>query len=402
MARSKLRAGELGTIKVLQLPSGRFQARSRMCDELGELQRLKASGDTQDAAIQQLRAKADAIRNDTGGPSLSKEATISEVGRVFLYDKERSATVEPTTMEAYEQSIRNVIVPVCGDLMLRDFSVRRCNRILADIRENYSLAAARKARSVFSQVCQTGIEYEILTFNPVRDARRLPLPEKKTSVLSPTQLILVQRLIRTWRTDTGYGPRPNVQALENGMWIMVGTSARVGEVLALRRCDVDVTSDPPTALVNATMQQSRKEGNRRKNAPKRTRQRRRIALPSFAAAAVRSQLTVTDREPEASLFATKAGKPMTVSNFERLLRGFVDDNEAALRVAGIDVDEFSTHIFRRSTATIVEAAAGITLASRLLGHANEQITRASYVVSAEQVDPITAEIMDAAFVELLD
>lgn len=37
---------------------------------------------------------------------------------------------------------------------------------------------------------------------------------------------------------------------------------------------------------------------------------------------------------------------------------------------------------------------GITLASRLLGHANEQITRASYVVSALEVDPITIDILD--------
>jgi hypothetical protein len=32
------------------------------------------------------------------------------------------------------------------------------------------------------------------------------------------------------------------------------------------------------------------------------------------------------------------------------------------------------------------------LASRLLGYASEQIARASYVVSAEEVDPITVEI----------
>lgn len=149
--------------------------------------------------------------------------------------------------------------------------MRRCNRILADIREQRSLAAARKARSVLSLICQTGIEYDILAFNPVRDARRLPLPEKKTSVLTPEQLLLVQRLIRAWRKDSGYGPRPNVATLENAMWIMVGTSVRVGEALALRRCDVDVASNPPSALVDATMKQTKKNGLYRKPSPKRTR-----------------------------------------------------------------------------------------------------------------------------------
>ncbi len=400
MARQKLRAGQLGTVQTITLPSGRIQARARLCDEVGKLHQLKASGTTEALAETALWEKADSILNDTGGPTLTKDATITEVAAVFLYDKGRSGTVEDSTMESYEASVRNVITPTCGDLLLRDFTVRRCNRILADIREQRSLAAARKARSVLSLICQTGIEYDILAFNPVRDARRLPLPEKKTAVLTPEQLLLVQRLIRTWRKDSGYGPRPNVETLENAMWIMVGTSVRVGEVLALRRCDVDVASSPPSALVNATIKQTKKQGVYRKPSPKRTRQKRRIALPSFTAAAVRSQLARTGKGAEAYLFATKTGNPLSVSNYERLLRTFVDDNKQALEAAGIETEQFSTHIFRRSTATLVEAAAGITLASRLLGHANEQITRASYVVSAELVDPVTAEIIDEAFAEL--
>ena len=151
--------------------------------------------------------------------------------------------------------------------------------------------------------------------------------------------------------------------------------------------------------MNATIKQTKKQGIYREPSPKRTRQKRRIALLSFTAAAVRSQFARTVRGAEAYLFATKTGKPLSVSNYERLLRTFVDDNRAALEE--VETEQFSTRIFRRSTATLVEAVAGITLASRLLDHANEQITRASYVVSAELVDPVTADIIDEAFSELL-
>ncbi|WP_022886143.1 hypothetical protein [Glaciibacter superstes] len=75
-----------------------------------------------------------------------------------------------------------------------------------------------------------------------------------------------------------------------------------------------------------------------------------------------------------------------------MLRTFVDDNEDALKDERIEVEEFNTHIFRRTSAALIEAAADITLASRLLRHANEQVTRASYVVTAEMVDPVTAQI----------
>jgi hypothetical protein len=63
------------------------------------------------------------------------------------------------------------------------------------------------------------------------------------------------------------------------MDIMLGSSARVGECLGLRRCDVDMTTAPPTLLIDGTIVQTKAEGLHRKNAPKRTRQRRRIALP---------------------------------------------------------------------------------------------------------------------------
>lgn len=152
---------------------------------------------------------------------------------------------------------------------------------------------------------------------------------------------------------------------------MLGTSARIGECIGLRRCDVDMTTSPPTLLIDGTITQTREQGVRRKNAPKRTRQRRRIALPSMAAAAVRRRLALADRGAEALLFPTAKGTPLSVSNYERLLRSFVDDNRDALLGIGVDPDEYSTHLYRRTVATLVEQAAGITLASRLLGHANE-------------------------------
>jgi integrase len=394
-------AGELGTIRTTVLANGRVQANARMRDESGALCRLKTVGDTKENAIRALNEQADTIRYGTFGPQLSARSTVAEACTVFLDDKRRSGTVEVSTVETYESSITHVLVPECGQLLLTDLTVLRTNRILQRIRENRSLSAARKARSVLSQVCLTGIEHGVLAFNPVRDTRPLPLPPKKESVLTPQQLGVIRGLIRAWRTGSKHGPRPNAGVLENVMWIMVGTSARIGEVLALRRCDVDVTSNPPTVLIAGTITQTKAEGLRRKPAPKRTRQKRRVAMPSFTAAAIRRQLTDAGRDGEAYLFQTKTGRPLSVSNYERLLRTFIDDNEEALRQAGVDVGQFSTHIFRRTAATLIESVAGITLASRLLGHANEQVTRASYVVTAEMVDPVTAKIMDDALGGLL-
>lgn len=83
---------------------------------------------------------------------------------------------------------------------------------------------------------------------------------------------------------------------------------------------------------------------------------------------------------------TKSGPPS--------LRSFIEDNDVALRALGVDVDHYSTQMYRRTVATLIERSAGLTIASRLLGHANEMVTRSSYVVAAEQVDIVTADILD--------
>lgn len=395
MPRPRMRAGELGAVRISVRPNGQIQADARMRDEAGALRRLKVVRATEEAARRALADEADAIRYSGLGARLTARSTVAEACVVFLDEKRRGRSVEVSTLETYEFSVANVIVPECGSLLLTDLTVMRCNRLLDRIRDTKSLSAARKARSILSQVCSTGLDHGVLQFNPVRDARTLPLPPRKESVLSVAQLATVRDLMRQWRADEAHrGPRPNVSLMENVMWIMVGTSARVGEVLALRRCDVDVTANPPTVLIAATITQTREEGLRRKPAPKRTRQKRRIALPALAASAVRQQLADADRDAEAYLFPTRTGQPLSVSNFERLLRTFSNDRRCELQAVGIDVDELTTHIFRRTAATLIEAAAGITIASRLLGHASEQVTRSSYVVTAELVDPITATIMD--------
>jgi integrase len=122
----------------------------------------------------------------------------------------------------------------------------------------------------------------------------------------------------------------------------------------------------------------------------------RIALPSFSAVAICHQLADATREPDSFLFLTKTGRPLSVRNFERLLRTFVSENKVVLNAAGIETEEFTTHVFRRTAATLVESVAAISLAARLLGHASEQVTRASYVATAELIGQVTALILDEA------
>ncbi len=395
MPRPRTPAGQLGTIQYTTLAEGRVRARSRIRGDSGASHPLKAVAATADAALELLQQRAAEL--STGFEQLlTVDSTIADACQVWLEEVRTSRRVEVSTLEGYQDSVRTIVIPACGGIMLRDLTVGRADRILQRILATRSISAARKARSALSLVCGTAVRQDVLSFNPIRDVQRLPSSPKRQSYLSPGQIETARALMHAWRAAPSDGPRPDSRRLEDGMDIMIGTSARIGEILALRRTDVEITAKTPTLLIAATLVTTRQDGMRRKPTPKRARQTRRVTLPSFTAAAVRRRLASAGVEPDAYLFATRTGRSYSVSNFERLLRTFVHDNENALREANIVVDEFTTHIFRRTAATLVEQAGGITLASRLLGHASEAVTRANYVVTPEQVDPVTAMILDDA------
>ena len=397
MGKPQIPAGELGKIDVKRLPSGRYRARASTRDDSGALHRLGATAETEERARTEVRRQAMAL--STGGfGGLSPSNTVAEAVELWLpqiLTRAKTGSITYSTYESYETTARLVILPRCGGVRLDRLTVGRCDRILQKILDEESISKARHARAVLSLVCGYAVRDDAMVSNPVRDVQRLPTTPKKESTLTTEQLNNIRKLMQQWRITREDGPRPNYRILIDGMEIMLGTSIRIGECLGLRRCDVDMTTLPPTLIVNGTIVSTKAEGIHRKDSPKRSRQRRSIALPSMAAAAVRRRLALAEPDPEASLFATKSGRSLSVSNYERLLRSFIADERANLVKLGVDADEYTTHIYRRTAATLIERAAGITLASRLLGHANEQTTRNSYVVTADLVDPVTAEILDA-------
>ncbi|TFC03387.1 tyrosine-type recombinase/integrase [Cryobacterium sp. MDB2-33-2] len=397
MVRPQIPAGELGTIIVGLLPSGRYRARASARDDSGALHRLAAVAETEEDARADVRRQAMAF--STGGSgALLPSSTIADVIELWLSQiltRAKAGSLAYSTYESYEATARVIIVPRCGGVRLDRLTVGRCDRILQRILEEETISKARRARAVLSLVCGYAVRDDALERNPVRDVQRLPTSPKKESALTPKQINGIRDRMQQWRLTRDDGPRPNYRALIDGMDIMLGTSVRIGECIGLRRRDVDMTTQPPSLVVNGTIVSNKMQGTHRKDSPKRSRQRRSIALPSMAAAAVRRRLALAGPDPEAFLFPTRTGRSLSVSNYERLLRAFVEDERTNLVELGVDIDEYTTHIYRRTAATLVERAAGITLASRLLGHANEQTTRNSYVVTADQVDPVTAEILDA-------
>lgn len=195
--------------------------------------------------------------------------------------------------------------------------------------------------------------------------------------------------VRHWETGLNEtGPRPDGQ-LGAVVEVMLGTSARIGEVLALRRRDVDLTSSPSTVRIAGTIVSQRGVATSRQDHPKTARSRRVVALPSFAAEALRTRLAQRGRMNEDDLvFSSRNGTPLTTNNVRRQLRHVLD-------LAGIE--GVTPHMFRRTAATAINDRASVELAAALLGHTDPRTTLRHYIRRDEMVNPVTAVLLDGAF-----
>jgi integrase len=205
--------------------------------------------------------------------------------------------------------------------------------------------------------------------------------------LSAGQVEAIRVAVRSWRRGPGHsGPPPDGQ-LEQIIEVMLGTSARIGEVLTIRKCDVDVTSSPATVRIAGTIVSPAGKPTHRQAHPKTAKSTRRVSVPSFTAAVLRDRLVqVAHEETDHLIFFSRSGTPLTTNNVRRRLRAVLGD-------AGIE--GVTPHSFRRTVATVIDRVGGADLAAELLGHSSSKITKEHYIQPDEAVDPVTAQILES-------
>ncbi len=207
--------------------------------------------------------------------------------------------------------------------------------------------------------------------------------------LSNVEVNEIRQAIALWESGSFHmsEPKPDGQ-LGKIVEVMLGTSARIGEVLAIRRRDVDMTGQTPTIRLAGTIVSRQGEPTMRQDHPKTAKSRRTGAIPSFTAEAVRRRLAQRDDSlPEALLFCSRNDTPLTTINVRRQLR----------HVAGLaDISGVTPHTFRRTLATVVNEHAGVVLAAELLGHTDPKVPIQHYIRRNEMVRPLTADLLDRA------
>lgn len=388
MARPRTAIGTFGDFTYLTAANGKVKARVRFRDDDGQLRLVQASGDTRKAAERALKEKL--TRRDSYSSSsrdLSADSTFGRLVEVWLADLDLTGKLAESTRALYERNMRQLVMPAFEHYGLREISVRMVDQFIKRLASTKSYSTAKQARTVLSLAFGLAVRYDALKENPVRDIAKIHKPPSQTMALTLEQVESIRAAVRGWRRGPGVpGPPPDGQ-LEQIIDVMLGTSARIWEVLAIRKCDVDVTVSPARVRICGTIVSPAGKPTYRQHHPKTQKSTRVVSVPSFAAEVIRRRLVVVaDQPPECLLFQTRNGTPLTTNNVRRRLR-------AVLAEAGIE--GVTPHAFRRTVATMLDRASGPDLAAEMLGHTSSRITKEHYIEPDENVDPVTASILEA-------
>ncbi len=391
MSRARLPIGTFGAIDVTRNARGTFAARTRYRDWDGARRLVQATGPTRAAAESALKRKlADrSLLQPAAGADLTPDSGFPGLVDYWLAQLDLEGALSTNTRVLYERDMRTLVLPAFKDLTLREIGVARCDRFLQQLAKQ-SYSKANHARQVLRLAFGLAVRHEFLSRNPMDGVGRLRRPPHTPDALTVAEVDALRIAIAAWEQGRlgQAGPPPDHQ-LGAIIEVMLGTSARIGEALAIRRCDVDVTSSPATVRIAGTVITARGVGTIRQDHPKTARSRRTIAVPSFTASALRTALArSSSRDPEAFVFATREGTPLQANNVRRALRRI-------LAVAGIDA-KVTPHMFRRTVATLVADRAGVDLAAELLGHTDPRITIQHYIRRSEAVNPVTAQLLEEA------
>lgn len=263
---------------------------------------------------------------------ITPQSTVSTLVDIWLQQVRAERRLDGTTINEYERVLRKLVVPRIGGARLSELTMDRINRVLAELGTE-SLNFQRKAKVVTGAMLDTAVELGALTINPVRGSLSISRPEPEHRSLTASELETVRIALRVWLSKERSGPRSS-RDIADIIDTMVATGARIGEVLALRWADIDLSTR--VVEINATIKTESGVGTYRKPLGRP----RMVALPESAAMLLDSRRRSAPDNFLDAVFPTRNVTWQQVNNVERRWRQIRRD-------AGLEW--VTTEAFRRSS-----------------------------------------------------
>ncbi|HWV78937.1 MAG TPA: site-specific integrase [Isoptericola sp.] len=356
----------------------RWKAHTRFRDSDGVTRLVEAWGASGAAAERALTSTLTerAARTDS---TVTAATRLHALAEFWLRTDVRPSTTRGTrTKDKYDSITRTVIVPAIGQLMLRECTAGRLDRFLRTTAAEHP-ANARTARSCLTQMFSVAVREGALGANPAKETssiRTEPATEG-VDVLTLDEVRTIRKLVYAdpWAVD---------RDLHHLVDVMLGTSARIGEVLALRWSDVNLDAGT-VAITGTIIPKTSNMPQHRQPFPKSRKHRvQRLPRPTRDVLALR--LATVPAGEHDLVFPPQGKTPYRdPSNTGAQLRTWRERQEGHP-----ELDRVTSHFFRRTGATEVERAAGLDVAAKQLGHSNSQVTARHYVQRVDLGPDVTA------------
>jgi hypothetical protein len=164
MSRPRLVIGTFGEFTYQTTKTGLARARALSRDWDGTARQVQASAATRAGAERALKAKLGSrILCQPFDAELTADSSFAALGEYWLEDLRTEGRIAQRTLEDYGWVLRKVVLPVFGDLALREIGVARCDRFVKALAKNsYSRARAVRAQVTLERASVRMMDFVML------------------------------------------------------------------------------------------------------------------------------------------------------------------------------------------------------------------------------------------------
>lgn len=329
---------------------------------------------------------------DSGGYSGPTKITVAEYVRQRIDQWQAAGAVSARTAQRYRQLIENQIIPSLGAIKLQ-----KLRRLDIETWHTALRTSGRKRGSGGVSTRTIGHAHRVLS-KALSDAAKDDLITKNVCKIEPAPKVENKELRILLKDE--------IATLVEAMWehpmgpiaiLGLFTRMRLGEILALRWCNVE----QGVIFVREALEETREHGIRVKP-PKTKRGRRHITLPSIVVDTLRDhrrrqlelrmQLGLGKPSESAFAFPTADGAPQSPSAVSRAW---------GLAAAALGMPDVTFHSLRHTHASaLIDAGVDVVTISTRLGHASPTITLQVYAHLFRKDDSKAADAINAALTGL--
>ena len=366
-----------GNIKSTKLANGMQRHQWRIWATLpnGEARRLSG---THHGRITDARDAMNAAKNQAEQAGVSADPNMTVLELLDLWLEGRRGHLASRTFNLYGFLIQHHLAPRIGAVRVRALDGLRLRALYQELQQDTPLGRTRvQLHSLLSMALDFGVGLNIVSANPAKSVkppavgpsrRERAEDDGEVIVWTPEEARALMQVALADQTPFGYAVALGLQ-----------TGLRRGELLGLRWKDINWERRELTVRQAVKLDTTAEPGARRQVGDTKTRSSRRTmplnqaALSTLEAARAwqeRAALETAGWRSSGFVFTTEVGEVQHPANLKRTLARLC-------RAAGVPVR--SPHTMRHTFASVaLSVGLRIELVSRLLGHANTDVTMRVY------------------------